>query len=101
MPISNWQIIYLNPSLLFFSEKYYYEYDADWELALNKLDNLLLAHINLTYENLFAKGLDLGVGVYNLGNSSDLLPQPYNGGNYPVINPGREYNFKLKYRFGF
>lgn len=93
--------LYLNPSLLFFSEKYYYEYNEDWELVLDKLDNLVLAHINLTYENLLTKGLDLGVGVYNLGNSVDLLPQPYNGGNYPVLNAGREVNFNLKYRFGF
>jgi len=93
--------LYLNPSLLFFSEKYYYEYDADWELVLNKMDNILLGHINLTYENLLTEGLDLGVGVYNIGNAKDKYPQPYYGGNYPVLAPGREFNFNLKYRFGF
>jgi outer membrane receptor protein involved in Fe transport len=93
--------LYLNPGLIFFSEKYYYEYDADWELALNKIDNLALLNINLTYQNLLTEGLDLGVGVYNIGSANDMYAQPYNGGSYPVLAPGREVNFNLKYRFGF
>lgn len=93
--------LFLNPSILFFSDKYFYEYDADGELALNKLNNTVLANINLTYENILTKGLDLGVGVYNIGNSKDMYLQPYNGGNYPVLAPGTELNFNLKYRFDF
>ena len=94
--------LYFNPSLLFFSEKFYYEYDADWEnLILNKVENVILANVNLTYENLFTKGLDLGAGVYNIANSSDAFVQPYNGGGYPIPAMGTEFNFNLKYRFGF
>jgi len=92
--------LYLNPSILFFSEKYYYEYDADWELILNKMDNLLVGHVNLTYENALTTGLDLGIGIYNLTNAKDMYLQPYNGGNYQIPAMGTEFNFNLKYRFG-
>jgi outer membrane receptor for ferrienterochelin and colicin len=91
--------LYLNPTLLYFSAKYYYDYDADWNRTLQKLDNTIVGHIHLSYENLLTEGLSTGIGLYNIGNSEDMFAQPYDGGGLPVLAPSRELTFNLSYKF--
>lgn len=48
-------------------------------------------------QNLFTKGLDLGLGIYDLLNQKFMFIQPYSGGHAPMPGPSREFLLRVSY----
>ncbi len=89
--------------MTFLGERYAYtSYDpvAD-DVLPEKYDPLLLTNIYINYRNIFIKGLNFGIGAYNILDSEYSFIQPYNGWHAPVPGHGREFVFKLSYTFNF
>jgi outer membrane receptor protein involved in Fe transport len=58
----------------------------------------LLLNLFATARDLGLKGLDLGVGVYNLLDAQDDYIQPYDSGHAPLPGPSREWMARLSYQ---
>lgn len=92
----------LNPTFIYASQRYAYtSIDADENPVLGKLDPYLLANAFLNYRGLFVPGLNVGVGVYDIGNSRPGIAQAYNGGYAPIPARSREYVVKINYQINF
>jgi outer membrane receptor for ferrienterochelin and colicin len=90
----------INPSLTFRGERYgYTSVDTTGEALTEKFSPMTLANIYLRYQDLFIKGLDLGVGVYDLFDQRIKYIQPYNSSHAPLPGPSRELIVKLSYTF--
>jgi outer membrane cobalamin receptor len=55
---------------------------------------------SLSFNNLFVKGINLSLGVYNVLDEADIYIQPYNSLHAPLPGRGREYRVQLSYRLG-
>lgn len=96
------QNISINPSFIYGGKRYAYTtLDAEGETVATELDPYLLANIFLNFRNLGVKGLNAGVGAYDLLNEKPVFAQAYNGGYAPVPGRSREYVVKLSYRLDF
>ncbi len=92
----------VSPSILYFSERYGFT-------ALDEEDNYLLSRsaphalVNLyvSYDDLLVKGLDLGVGAYNLLNSRQPMYRAYEGYIDSMPGRSRELLLKLTYHLSF
>ncbi len=93
----------INPSLTYLGERYAYtHYDETLdEMALSTQDPVVLANLYLNYKNIFKKGLNLGVGVYNLSDAEYDFIEPYNGWHPPLPGQSREIVFRLSYHLPF
>ena len=90
----------INPSVSFRGERYgYTSIDTLGAGVIEKFSPMVLANIFLRYENLFMKGLDLGIGVYDLFDQRVKYIQPYNSYHAPLPGPSREFVVKLAYTF--
>ncbi len=90
----------VNPSVCFRGERYgYTSVDTLGNGVIEKFSPMVLANIFLRYENLFVKGLDLGIGVYDLLDQRVKYIQPYNSYHAPLPGPSREFIVKLSYSF--
>lgn len=92
----------INPSIVFMSSKHSYEYNttADTE-DLIKLPAVTLANLYMNYPDLFMKGLELGVGAFNIFDTKNRFVQPYNSnwGHSPA--PSREIVGRINYTANF
>ncbi len=64
---------------------------------IEKLKPSVFANIFILYQDMFLKGLDLGVGVYDIFDEKIKYIQPYNSGHAPLPGPSRELIVKLSY----
>ncbi len=88
----------VNPSLIVTTHRYGYDrYDALGNLTLQKYSPEVLGNLYFRYQNALVKGLDLGVGVYNIFNTHQRFIQPYNSGHAPLSGQSREMIFKVSY----
>lgn len=67
---------------------------------LEKTDPLLLVNCFLNL-NLPNKGLNIGLGVYDILNQKFSFIQPYDGGHAPLPGPSREILLRLQYQLNF
>lgn len=97
--LSKWVV---TPSVVYMRSKSTYEYDiaGDSEI-LTQLPSVTLINLYFTYPNFIVKGLELGVGVFNLWDEENRFVQPYNSelGNVPA--PSREFLARLTYSKSF
>jgi outer membrane receptor for ferrienterochelin and colicin len=97
--IGKWVV---TPSVVYMRSRSTYEYDiaSDTEV-LRQLPSVTLVNVYFTYPNLFVKGLEFGVGVFNLWDEENRFVQPYNSelGNVPA--PSREFLARLTYTMPF
>jgi len=100
--------ITINPSVIYKSKRYAYTSlddagtpadDSDDFEKLEELSPVFLANLYFLYTDLFTKGLDLGLGVYDILGENDIFIQPYNGWHAPFPGSGREFVIKLGYSF--
>jgi len=92
----------VNPGLIYFGEKYGWEYDEpSAAMEVRKTSERWIANLFLTKQDLGVKGLEAGLGVFNLFNSDVRLTQPYDGGHSPVPGPSREFAARVEYKLGF
>lgn len=88
----------INPSVSYRGERYgYTSIDTLGNGVIEKFSPMVLANIFLRYEDLFIKGLDLGVGVYDIFDQRVKYIQPYNSNHAPLPGPSREFIVKLSY----
>ena len=90
----------LNPTMIYYSERYGYDYSAATAPtgSLTKFPSMFLANIYLSQDNVFTKGLSVGVGVFNVLDTPEIYPQPYNSGHGPLPETSREILAKLSYQ---
>jgi outer membrane receptor for ferrienterochelin and colicin len=94
-----WRSLSFNPTATFMSARYGYgSSDADGNPVLAEYGATALLNAYVQYKDAGAKGLDVGVGVYNLLGSSFGFVQPYNAGHAPLPALGREFLVKLSYQ---
>ncbi|WP_349431577.1 TonB-dependent receptor plug domain-containing protein [Methylomarinum sp. Ch1-1] len=84
----------LNQTLIFISDRYGYEGDS-----LVRHGSSWVYNFYWRYKNLFTKGLNVGLGVYDLFNEKQEYVQPYHGGHPALPGRTREVMFKLSYQF--
>jgi outer membrane receptor for ferrienterochelin and colicin len=96
--------LHLNSSLIFTGKRYaFVDFDDEGPVA-GELEPYTLINLFLNYEPKFAKGLRMGIGVFDLLNEKPAVPQAYNGedGAYlPIPGRTREYVIKLSYQLNF
>lgn len=84
----------VNQTMIFLSDRYSYSgsqlihYQPTW-----------LYNIYFRYQNLLTKGLDVGLGIYDIFNQQHEYVQPYNGGHPALPGPTRELMLNLSYSF--
>ncbi len=97
-----WKGMRINPSLVYRSARYAYtQIDENEDGILGRLAPNALANLFVNYEGLFVKGLNVGIGTYDLLDQGTVYPQAYNGGFVRLPGPGREFILKLSYQFSF
>jgi outer membrane cobalamin receptor len=93
----------LNPSILYRSESYGFVTNTNPDSAalgiplLHKFSAQLYVNLFLNYNNLFIKGLNAGIGVYDLFDQKTLYIEPYNGPHAPLPGSSRELIVRLRY----
>ncbi len=70
-------------------------------MVFSKYNPLLLTNLFINYRDVFTKGLNLGVGVFDIFDSEYDFIQPFNGWHAPLPGPSREIVFKLSYHLSF
>jgi len=92
----------LNTTLVFVGDRYGFDHvdpNTD-EPQVSRHDPELVANLYLLYRDAFWKGVDVGVGVFDLFGANHEFIQPYNGGHAPLPGPGREYLLRISYSPG-
>lgn len=92
----------LNTTLVFVGDRYGFDHvDPDTgEPAVSRHDPELVANLYLLYRDAFWKGVDVGLGVFDLFGANHEFIEPYNGGHAPLPGPGREYVLRISYTPG-
>jgi len=97
-----WRTLSMNASLIGMSERWGYTAgDGSGNPMLGKVDESLLVNAYLMYRDLGWKGLDVGVGGFNLLGQNVPYLQPYNGGHAPLPGASREIVGRVSYTLGF
>ncbi|WAK02893.1 TonB-dependent receptor plug domain-containing protein [Methylobacter sp. YRD-M1] len=84
----------INPTLIFVSDRYGYTGDL-----LTQHKPAWMANVYFRYQNLLTKGLEVGLGFYDIFNERFEYVQPYNGGHPALPGPSREIMLKLSYQY--
>jgi len=84
----------LNQTLIFISDRYGYSGDT-----LQRHGSSWVYNLYWLYRNPFVRGVDVGLGVYDVFNEKLQYVQPYNGGHPALPGPTREVMLKLSYQF--
>ena len=88
----------VTPSGTFLSEKYAVTgINPDGSYKISLLDSKFLFNLNLRYKNLFTKGLEADLGVYDLFDQKVNYVQAYKGGLGPLPGTGREIVVRISY----
>jgi len=88
----------VNPSLTVTSSRYGYNgVDALGNLTLHKYSPDVLGNLYFRYQDIGLKGLELGVGVYDIFGVNHKFIQPYNSDHTPLPAQSREFIFKISY----
>jgi hypothetical protein len=100
--VSLWRTLSLNTSLIGMSERWGYVRGDDMgDPVLGKVPAALLVNAYLLYRDLGWKGLDVGVGGFNVLGQQVPYLQPYNGGHAPLPGSSREIIGRVTYTLGF
>ncbi len=92
----------IHPSLTYTSKVYgYIPVDTTGTGELSSLSPCTLVNLNVTMDDCFIKGLKIGLGCYNLGNTKIDYVQGYNSGHAPLPGASREVILRLDYNTGF
>jgi outer membrane cobalamin receptor len=87
----------LNPSVIWFSQRY--GYNSITDTAPEEIAPVALANLFVTYA--FTKELQLGAGVDDITNSAPVYLQAYNGGHAAIPGPSRAVVGKIRYALQF
>jgi outer membrane receptor protein involved in Fe transport len=97
-----WRTLSLNTSLIGMSERWgYVRGDEMGNAVLGTVPAALLVNAYLLYRDAGLKGLDVGVGAFNVLGQHVPYLQPYNGGHAPLPGSSREILGRVTYTLGF
>jgi outer membrane cobalamin receptor len=100
--VNVWRTLSLNSSVIGMSERWgYLSGDAMGNPVLGKVGDALLVNAYAMYRDLGWKGLDIGVGGFNLLGEKVPYLQPYNGGHAPLPGASRDIVGRISYTRGF
>ncbi|QHT70995.1 TonB-dependent receptor plug domain-containing protein [Rhodocytophaga rosea] len=92
----------ISPSLIYSSERYgYTSLDEEENAVLERFAPYLLANLHVGYDNLGIKGLDAGIGIYDIFNTKQPLLRAYQSEIDYLPGRSRELVVKFSYRFSF
>ena len=93
------QDLNLNTTLILTSDRFGFDHiDPDTgEPAIKRFGPEVVANLYLLYKNAVYKGVDVGIGVFDIFAANHSFIQPYNGGHSELPGPGREYVLRLSY----
>jgi outer membrane cobalamin receptor len=92
----------LSPAIIYSSERYgYTSLDEEGNAVLDRFAPYLLANLFVGYDNLVCKGLDVGLGIYDIFNTKQPLLRAYQSEVDYLPGRNRELVVKLSYRFSF
>ncbi|HEX5060941.1 MAG TPA: hypothetical protein VFV99_16350, partial [Kofleriaceae bacterium] len=63
----------------------------------SQADAIVLANVFVSYRDLYIKGLEAGLGVYNLLDHDNNFYQPYDGGHAPLRDASRQLLLRVGY----
>ena len=93
---------FISPSFCYSGKRYGYAgVDSLGDYTLSEFKEQYFVNFYAGYNNLFVKGLDLSVGVFDILNEKVLYIQPYSGGHAPLPGVSREIIFKLRYQLHY
>ena len=91
--------ITINSTASYFGKRYFISnYDTTGLPTFNQLNPNLVMNLYFSYQTPI-KGLTAGAGVYDIFDEHPPFVQPYDGGHAPLPNAGREFLFRIIYRF--
>jgi outer membrane cobalamin receptor len=98
LPLKN---LYLSPTISYHSKRYAYASldEAGENPVLKEYDSYTLLNFSIGYNNLFVKGINFSLSVFDLLNQRPYILQPYNGWNAPFPGRSREVVLKISYQF--
>ena len=98
-----WKQLRVAPSLVAMSGPYAFTLPGDGMGVgtLSHADATLLANVFISYPDLVVKGLEVGVGAYNIFDDDFTYYQPYDGGHAPMRGRGRELIMRIGYTYPF
>jgi hypothetical protein len=100
--VNIWKTLSANASVIGLSERWGYLYGDDMGTPMiGKVDPALLVNAYVMYRDLGIKGLDVGVGGFNLLGQDVPYLQPYTGGHAPLPSASREFVGRVSYTLGF
>ncbi len=73
--------------------------DPDGTFTLDEFDPVLLCNLYIGYTFSTVKGLEAGLGLYNLGGQNFDYIQPYDGGHAPLPGMAPEIMGRVLYKF--
>lgn len=92
----------INPSAIYGGKRYAYTHlDNSLDPVTSTLDPYIVVNLFLNARDLFVRGLNAGIGVYDILNQRPSIPQAYNGGYAPIPGRSRELVVKLSYQLNF
>jgi len=98
--INVWENLYINPSAIFYGNKFgYASMDNDGNGVIKEFSPMLLLNLNLTYKDFLTKNLDIGLTGFNLLNQNYMYIQPYNSLHAPIPGPTTEIALTMGYSF--
>lgn len=90
----------VNPSAVLLAERYgYFARDASGNSLFRRNSDAVMLNLFLQKRDAFRKGLDIGVGGFDLLASNYSYIQPYNSGHSPLPGPSREFTVRLSLAF--
>ena len=91
----------INPSFIFYGNRYTYIHsDKNWSnVELVKYNPELNLNVFISYNNLFTKGLDFSIGIFDILNTKHEFINAYSGCQNQIPDMGREFSVKLRFDF--
>ena len=68
-------------------------------MTLRRYPTVFLLNFFIQKKDAFRKGLDIGIGVFDLLSSNYSYIQPYNSGHTPLPGGSREFISRVSYQF--
>lgn len=92
--------IFISPSLNILGKRFGYDYDPNNPNGeLKSFAPTYFLNLNIGYNNLIIKGLDVSIACFDLLNQKQMFIQPYNSQHTPLPGLSREIIGKIAYTF--
>jgi outer membrane cobalamin receptor len=94
--------VFISPSFQFYSKRAGVSgTDSLGEYTYKEYPETFYANLFIGDNNFLMKGLQAGVGIYDIFNQKTIYIQPYSSGHAPLPGASREYVVRLNYHFNF